>query len=244
MKICKHAFLIGLVMLLLQTVSSMSDERLGVSIVTDTNNTALLPTAGEVEKYLIDRSEPSTQRLIWTLESIESQKLYYIDNFCHPTEDQKMEGPPMYDSFVKIVHELASRGGKQVCLAFEEVLTQQKLDFREKSLVRESLRRDLNEDAPFTLPATDRAQSRQYLLRFNPKEDTKVVVNKGGVLLKIARKAYPQLSQWSAVDIVSFINDIQKTDSVHPNQILNIYKYEIVQDSPAPWTITGSQTNK
>ena len=101
--------------------------------------------------------------------------------------------------------------------------------------MRISFRNKVGKDAPFTLPATDRAQTREYFLRFDPKRSRAVVVRKGETLLPIARRAYPQLSQWAAIDALAFINNLKNPESIRPDQTLIIYDYEIVKDVRASW---------
>lgn len=69
-------------------------------------------------------------------------------------------------------------------------------------------------------------------------------MHKGDVLIQIARSEYPQLSQWSAIEIVAFINDLNNPKALRPNQKLKIYEYEIVKDEQAPWAETNSPINR
>jgi len=215
-------------------VQTKAGESLANSVEAGSQKTEAIPSVAEIEKDISTNTDLSTQRLIKTLEALESRDLYYECALVKVTEEERLKGPPKYDAFKKIVHELAVRGGESVWQAFRKVLIEEKLQASEKSLVREIFLKEAGEDAPFTLSAHDRTQTRQYLLRFNPKRNTVVTVHKGDMLVQIARRAYPHLSQWSAVDILAFTNDLKNWDSLQLNQTLRIYEYDIVKDAQAP----------
>jgi len=194
-----------------------------------------LPSVAEIEKEILIKTEPSTQRLIQTLESLYSKLLV---RFCgggleNLTQEQKLNGPPMHDTFERIVKELASRGGDQVREAFEKVLVEEKLETYDKNIVRASFLKRFGEDTAFDLPAMDRSHTRELFLRFDPKKGSTVTVQKGDTFIKIARRVYPEMSQWDAIDILEFINDQYRSDSLRVNQVLKVYEYEVVRNAPA-----------
>ena len=151
-----------------------------------------------------------------------------------------MSAPLMHDTFEKLVNELTVRGGESVRQVFKNVLLEEKLDSNDKKLVRNLFQKEWHEDIPFTLALADRTQTRQLLLRFDPGKVTSVNIKKGDTLLPIARKAYPKLSQWDAEEALVFINGLADTEMLHPNQMLNIYGYELIKDSPADWTLSAN----
>ena len=60
-------------------------------------------------------------------------------------------------------------------------------------------------------------------------------MGKGDILLQIARRSYPQLSQWAAIDALAFINNLKNPESIRPDQTLSVYDYEIIKDVQASW---------
>jgi hypothetical protein len=157
----------------------------------------------EIERDLSTNSPASTLNLIRTLKTLHSHDLYYACALVRETEAERLMGQPKYDTFRKIVRELARRGGEPISQAFKQVLLEEKLGPPEKNLVRRSLREEACEDAPFTLLATDRTQTREYLLRFDPKKSRTVVVLNGDTLVQIARRAYPRLRRRSQITFTS-----------------------------------------
>lgn len=152
------------------------------------------------------------------------------------TREEKLQGPLRLDTFNEIVNELATRGSDQGRQAFERVLVGEKLDASEKSLVRTCYRNKYRQDLPFTLPATDRSQTRELLLRFDPQKSKTLTVQKGDTFIRIARKVYPKLSQWAAIDALEFINDHPDAENLRVNQMLKVYEYEVLRDEQVSWT--------
>ena len=240
MRHCSKTLALFLALAVLQFVLGTGHAQVAAHVQTNGSTNIDLPTNGEVEQEIADKSDKGTQSLIKTLTAIESQNIFYICTTGNFTEEERMSAPLMHDTFEKLVNELTVRGGESVRQAFKNVLLEEKLNSNDKKLVRNLFQKEWHEDIPFTLALADRTQTRQLLLRFDPGKVTSVNIKKGDTLLPIARKAYPKLSQWDAEEALVFINGLADTEMLHPNQMLNIYGYELIKDSPADWTLSGN----
>lgn len=147
--------------------------------------------------------------------------------------------PPHFGTFLMMVNELDKRDGENVRECFKRVLVANRLAADEKRVVRRCLRKVNGPDVPFTLPATDPTQRREYLLRFVPAKRRAITVSKGDNLERIARAVYPKLSRWSALDLLVFINELPNADLIREGSTLYAYDYEIVNDQQASWVKAG-----
>jgi hypothetical protein len=141
MRIQRYMLLVGAALLFAVTsLSSPTEHATNYVQANLKTNVALIPIVANIEKYLSTNTIASTKRLVETLEALQSHDLYYACGLVKISEEERMKGPPKYDTFIKIQQELMSRGGELVQQAFERILVTNNLAPDEKKLMRSYLR--------------------------------------------------------------------------------------------------------
>jgi len=142
--------------------------------------------------------------------------------------------------FDAILDELLSRDGKPVFVSMQQLLLSENLGEGDKRRIWDGLKRMSGIDSPIALQATDPSQNRRYILRMDTDSKSEVEVKKGDTLLRIAKRSYPELSVWSGVDIISFMNGLDSEDLIHVGSKLKIYPYRIIRNESVDQSGVGA----
>ncbi len=193
----------------------------------------LTPFLPEIKLALKRKDEASTTLLVRTLTVLfkaRANERYLCGNTSFATNSAVdiLSYPRVL--FDAVLDELLSRDDKPVSTLMKQLLLSENLDEGDKRRIWDGLKRMSGIDSPVVLQATDPSQNRRYILRMDTDSKSEVEVKKGDTLLRIAKRSYPELSVWSGVDIISFMNGLDSDDLIDVGSKLKIYRYRIIRN--------------
>ena len=194
-----------------------------------------LPT---IKAALTNKSEAATKTLLDELQKLIKSVAHkeYLCTYGLSSSNQSATIDPLtvfrvlFDS---VLSELLTRKNEKVAAIMGDLLLSEDLNENDRRTIWSALRQLWKKDFPVILQANNPSQDKNYLLKLTTDSYVEVEVKKGDTLLRLAKKAYPDLSRWSATGIIAFMNDFTDQELIKVGTKLRIYPYQILKDTPA-----------